>query len=141
LDNAYGATPQLDARDYLPGLNGIAHSLNKGDLPLAMIGSVLLKLPDIPEAHTRKYSDEQARDSNGRWTQGAEGGARQPSPVEVEPKEPPSLAPVEAEAAGEAEEGLVARLAPRVLSLLGDLAGAIAFPVALAAGVLRTASL
>jgi hypothetical protein len=120
----------------MPGLNGIAGSLNKGDLALAMIGSVLLKLPDLPESNVRKYSDEQARDSNGRWTQGAEGEAKQPSPVGVEPKETPSLAPVEAEAAGAAEEGLIARLAPRVLSLLGDLAGAIAFPVAVAAGVL-----
>jgi hypothetical protein len=59
LDDAYGATPQLDARNYLPGLNGIARSLDKGDLALAMIGSVLLKLPDIPETNTRKYSDEQ----------------------------------------------------------------------------------
>jgi hypothetical protein len=136
LDDAYGATPRLDARNYLPGLNGIARSLNKGDLALAMIGSVLLKLPDIPEANTRKYSDEQARDSNGRWTQGAEGDTRQSPPIEVEPKESPSLAPVEAEAAGEAEEGAVPRLAPRVLGLLGDLAGVIAFPVAVAAGVL-----
>jgi len=132
LNDVYGVIPQLDARDYLPGLNGIARSLNKGDLALAMIGSVLLKLPDIPEANTRKYSDEQARDSNGRWTQGAEGDAKQSPPVEVEPKASPSLAPVEAEAG----EGLIARLAPRVLSLLGDLAGAIAFPVAVAAGVL-----
>jgi hypothetical protein len=133
LDDAYGTTPQLDARNYLSGLNSIAKSLNKGDLALAMIGSVLLKLPDIPEANTRKYSDEQARDSNGRWTQGAEGDARQSPPVEVEPKESPSLAPIEAEASG---EGLIARLAPRVLSLLSDLAEAIAFPVPVAAGVL-----
>src|SRR5471032_909556 len=51
LDDAYGTTPQLDARNYWPGLNGVARSLNKGDLALAMIGSVLLKLPDIPEAN------------------------------------------------------------------------------------------
>jgi hypothetical protein len=133
LDDIYGVKPQLAAGNYLPGLGGIARSLNKGDLALAMIGSVLLKLPDIPEADTQKYSDEQARDNNGRWTQGAEGDARQSPPVEVEPKIPPSLAPVEAEIAG---EGLIPRLAPRVLSLLGDLAGAIAFPVAVAAGVL-----
>jgi hypothetical protein len=134
LDDAYGATPQLDARNYLQGLNGIARSLNKGDLALAMIGSVLLKLPDLPKGDARKYSDEQARDNNGRWTQGAEGDGRQsPPPVEIEPKEPPSLASAEAEATG---EGLAARLAPRVLSLLGDLAGVLAFPVAVAAGVL-----
>jgi hypothetical protein len=136
LDDAYGATLELDARNYLPGLKGIARSLNRGDLALAMIGSVLLKLPDIPEANTRKYSDEQARDSNGRWTQGAEGDAKQPPPVEVEPKASQSLASVDAEAASAAEEGIIARLAPRVLSLLGDLAGAIAFPVAVAVGVL-----
>jgi hypothetical protein len=136
LDDSFGAIPQLDARNYLPGLNSIAMSLNKGDLALAMIGSVLLKLPDISEVSTRKYSDEQPRDSNGRWTQGAEEDAKQSPPVEVEPEASPSLAPVEAEAAGAAEEGLIARLAPRVLSLLGDLAGAIAFPVAVAAGVL-----
>ena len=136
LDDAYGATPQLDARRYLPGLNGIAKSLNQGDLALAMIGSLLLKLPDVPEANTRKYPDEQARDSNGRWTQGAEGDARQSPPADVEPKEAPSLAPVEAEIAGEAEGSLIAGLAPRVLGLLGELAGAIAFPVAVLAGVL-----
>src|SRR5579859_1996204 len=46
LDDVYGPNARLQARDYLGGLNSVAKSLNKGDLPLAMIGSVLLNLPE-----------------------------------------------------------------------------------------------
>jgi hypothetical protein len=136
LDEVYGPAPRLDAKDFLPGLSAVARSLNKGDLPLAMISSVMLKLPDIPAARINKYSDEEDRDAHGRWTQGGEGDLEEPSPVDTTPGEAPTAAPVEAEVAGEAEEGVIGRLAPRVLSLLGDFAEAASGPVTVATAVL-----
>lgn len=136
LDDVYGADAQLDAQDFLPGLNTVARSLNKGDLPLAMIGSVLLKLPDIPALLMSKYSDDEDRDADGRWTDGGEGEVEELSPLETAPEEAPTLAPAEAEVVAQTERGVVARLAPRVLSLLGGLAEIASGPLAVAAGVL-----
>ena len=135
LDDVYGADAHLDAQDFLPGLNTVARSLNKGDLPLAMIGSVLLKLPDIPASQVSKYSDNEDRDADGRWTDGGV-EVEEPSPLETAPAEAPTLAPAEAEAVAQTERGIVARLAPRVLSLLGSLAEIASGPLAVAAGVL-----
>jgi hypothetical protein len=98
--------------------------LNKGDLPLAMIGSVLLKLPDMPQAAPERklaFDDSQPRDDNGRWTNGA-GEAKAPVAIQ-------------AEATAGVEEA-TARLGPRVIMLLGRLARILPGPVALAAGVL-----
>ena len=136
LDDVYGPASQLDAQDFLPGLNTVARSLNKGDLPLAMIGSVLLKLPNIPASQMNKYSGDEDRDAHGRWTDGGEGEFEQLSPSKTAPEEVPTLAPAEAEVATEAGEGMIDRLAPRVLSLLADFAEVASGPLAVAAGVL-----
>jgi len=136
LNDVYGPVSRLDPRDFLPGLNNVARSLNKGNLPLAMISSVLLKLPDIPAFQVTKYSDEEDRDAHGRWTDGGERDVDRLSPLETTPEETPALDPAEAEIAPEVGEGIAARLAPRILGLLGSLAEAASGPLALAAGVL-----
>lgn len=136
LNDVYGSTSRLEAQDYLAGLSSIARSLCRHDLPLAMIGSVLLKLPEIPVSPVEKYSDDEDRDWHGRWTDGSAEEARQPAPVETVPEEAPAIAPAEAEVAPEAGEGIIEGLGPRVLGLLGDFAGAAAGPVTLGAAVL-----
>ena len=126
FDRTFGEDARHDARNYLPGLAGVARSLNKGDLPLAMIGSVLLKLPDIPQAAPETklaFDDTQPRDDDGRWTSGVTEDAK--SPIAIQ-----------AEATAGVEEATVEGIAPRVLMLLGRLARILPGPVALAAGVL-----
>jgi hypothetical protein len=125
FDHVFGETAPYDASIYLGGLSSVARSLNKGDLPLAMIGSVLLKLPDLPQAAPKRklaFDDTQPRNDNGRWTSGVREEAK--SPITIQ-----------AEATAGVEE-TAARLAPRVLMLLGRLARVLPGPVALAAGVL-----
>jgi len=85
LRNVYGQNIRVRARDYLAGLNSVAKALSKSDLPLAMIGSVLLNLPDIPIFPVKKYSDDEERDWRGRWTDGSAEETRQPLPVEPAP--------------------------------------------------------
>jgi hypothetical protein len=46
LDAAYGPD-SADAQAYVPGLQSVSRALNNGDLALATIASLLLKLPDV----------------------------------------------------------------------------------------------
>jgi hypothetical protein len=74
LNGVYGWDSDIAAEALMPGLASVARFLDKGDLPLAMIASLLLKLPDIPDSSALAkagYDPAQARDENGRWTQGA----------------------------------------------------------------------
>jgi hypothetical protein len=135
FDAAYGSDGGLEAAAYLPGLTGIARSLSKGDIPLAMIGSLLLKLPEVPGPHTgwaaandddtkRAFDDDQPRDENGRWTANGASEAKQPAP------------PTFTEPAVAADTESLASIAPKAISLLERLAAVISAPVAFAAGLL-----
>ncbi|MDZ5647792.1 hypothetical protein [Nitrospirillum sp. BR 11828] len=84
LKRAYaGAEPGAAV---LPGLTKIADALNRGDLAQAMIRAVHLRLPELDwDAAVRlarandnlaKYSPDQPRDEDGRWTDS--GGAAKP---------------------------------------------------------------
>jgi hypothetical protein len=137
LDDAYGTENRQDARDYVPGLVGVALSLSKGDLPLAMIGSVMLKLPDIvPATFTSKFDPSQPRDEDGRWTEGAGSEAKQTPPIGFEGNQSPSLVDLEAGAASNAERKSIMAIALRVIGLIGRFAGVLAGPVTLGAGLL-----
>ncbi len=46
LDAAYGNS-RTDFEALLPGIGSVARALNKGDLPLAMTASVLMRLPEF----------------------------------------------------------------------------------------------
>jgi hypothetical protein len=105
LDRIFGETLSPDAAIYLPGLASVAGALNKGDLPLAMIGSVLLKLPDVAEAK-RAYDDSEARNEIGRWTRDGAGEAKTPIAAEAE-----AATAVEASALAPETVGLLQRLA------------------------------
>jgi hypothetical protein len=135
FDAAYGSDGGLEAAAYVPGLIGIARSLSKGDIPLAMIGSLLLKLPEVPGPHTgwaaandddtkHAFDDDQPRDENGRWTANGASEAKQPAP------------PTFTEPAVATETESLASIAPKAISLLGRLAAVISAPVAFAAGLL-----
>ncbi len=157
LDAAYGWDADIKADDLMPGLASVARFLNKGDLALAMIGSVLLRLPDIPDssplakaardrAAKTGYDPAQPRDDNGRWTQGAGSGAFLPPAAGVRPSLPD--APLEAptavrqgapallETGDEAAGGILESLAPEALALLARLAPYLGGAVATAVGVL-----
>jgi hypothetical protein len=68
FDTAYGQDSGIDADNYLPGLHSIARALNDGDLSRAMIGSLLLKLPDIDtEAAARLANAGPALKANFNW--------------------------------------------------------------------------
>jgi hypothetical protein len=68
------------------GLRATASALNRGDVDLAMIAAVHLRLPDLDaEAASRiaavddflaKYDPDEPRDWRGRWTTGGEGAPR-----------------------------------------------------------------
>ncbi len=136
FDHVFGKTVQSDASIYLGGLSSVARSLNKGDLPLAMIGSVLLKLPDLPQAAPERklaFNDSQPRDHNGRWTNNVGEEARSPAAAEAE-----ETTPTEAATASEevAEETTAAELAPETIGLIARLVGILSGPVALAAATL-----
>jgi hypothetical protein len=137
LDDAYGTENRQDARNYVPGLAGIALSLSKGDLPLAMIGGVMLKLPEIAHAtFTAKFDPSQPRDQDGRWTDGAGSEAKETPPIGFEGEQSPSLVDLEAEAASGSGRVSLEAIAPRVIGLLGRFAGVLSGPLALAAGLL-----
>jgi hypothetical protein len=136
FDGAYGGSSGLDAEDYLPGLASVSRCLTNGDLPLAMIGSLLLKLPETPDLTTRQasgaiskdYNEDQPRDERGRWTNGSAGTAGVSQAllstaarlaIESVGKKPPLIA-----------------LAPETIPLLIRLAAVSAGPVALAVGLL-----
>jgi hypothetical protein len=137
LDDAYGTENRPDARDYIPRLAGIALSLSKGNLPLAMIGSVMLRLPDIaPATFTSKFDPSQPRDEDGRWTEGAGTEAKQTPPIGFEGDQSPSLVDLEAEAADIAERESIEAITPGIIGLIARFAGVLAGPVALAAGLL-----
>jgi len=80
IDCAYQAT--IDARGLMGGLNAVAHALNEGALSRAMLGALLLKLPDldwdgavrIAQAESALikagFDPNEARDARGRWTTG-----------------------------------------------------------------------
>lgn len=143
LDAAFGWDADISAEALLPGLASVARFLNKGDLPLAMIGSVLLKLPDIPDssplakaardrAAKAGYNPAQPRDKDGRWTQGAGRIALLPPAADVRPsipvapiEAPPPLerpAPALAEPSEEAATNTLEELGPEGLRLLPRLA-------------------
>lgn len=100
-----------------------------------MIGSVLLKLPDVPrlEIGKRGFDDSELRDELGRWTADGPGEG-----------EPPIVPQAEAEAsiAAEAatEEVTTGALAPETVDLLTSLAGVLSGPIALAASILIPAN-
>lgn len=99
LDAAYGFDTPIRADDLMPRLTSVARALEKGDLPLAMIGCVLLKLPDIPgssplakgaieravreRAAKASFDPAQPRAADGRWTAGS-GGAPAPSSTQAQ---------------------------------------------------------
>ncbi|EGY01671.1 hypothetical protein AZA_62341 [Nitrospirillum viridazoti Y2] len=94
LKRAYaGAEPGAAV---LPGLTKIADALNRGDLAQAMIRAVHLRLPELDwDAAVRlarandnlaKYSPDQPRDEDGRWTDGS-GVAEAGEPAEAKPKD------------------------------------------------------
>lgn len=133
LDAAFGWDTDIRADALLPGLASVARFLNKGDLPLAMIGSLLLKLPDIPDssplakaardaAAKAGYNPAQARDENGRWTQDAGSNAFQPPVADIRPSLTDALlqtvpalqqaTPALLETGGEAGGGVLEGLAP-----------------------------
>jgi hypothetical protein len=145
LDETYGEEFQQDAQGYIAKLASVARSLNKGDLPLAMIGSVMLGLPEVPTSTplpiqvidpASKFDPAQARDHNGRWTEGSADEARQTQPIGFDTDKSPPFIDLEAEAAGSTEVESLTALAPRVIGLLGGFAEIIAAPVALTAGLL-----
>jgi hypothetical protein len=136
FDMAYGAGA-IDASRYARRLAHVANALNKGDLPLAMIGGLLLKLPDVSTktgklpkpagefGPKQAFDEDQPRDADGKWTTGPAGEARQ-TPLAVP-------AP---EAANPPEESPIARIGPRLIGLLGRLAVAIADAIPLAIGLI-----
>jgi hypothetical protein len=135
FDAAYGSDGGLEAAAYMPGLTGIARSLSKGDIPLAMIGSLLLKLPEVPGPQTgwvaanddetkRAFDDDQPRDENGRWTADGASEAKQPAP------------PTLTEPAVAAETEALASIMPEAIGLLARLAAVISAPITFAAGLL-----
>jgi hypothetical protein len=74
---AYGPFDADDLARRLAGLDVAARALEAGELALAGIATVLLKLPMLsPDATAklaaeptlRKYSPDQPRDARGRWT-------------------------------------------------------------------------
>jgi hypothetical protein len=144
FDIAYGAGA-IDASQYARRLARVANALNKGDLPLAMIGGLLLKLPDVPvERFGRRgkiglesklaFDEDQPRDADGRWTLDPSGESRQSSPTVEPPKSAPIISPVPEPAAEPAEASRLARLAPRVVGLAARLAALVAEAVPLAIG-------
>jgi hypothetical protein len=144
FDMAYGAGA-IDASQYARRLAHVANALNKGDLPLAMIGGLLLKLPDVPvERFGRRgeiglesklaFDEDQPRDADGRWTLDPSGESRQSSPTVEPPKSAPIISPVPEPAAEPAEASRLARLAPRVVGLAARLAALVAEAVPLAIG-------
>jgi hypothetical protein len=137
LDDAYGAENKQDAGELVSGLASVARSLNKGDLPLAMISSVMLKLPEIAAAQpAAKFDPAQPRDEDGRWTEGAGTEAKQTPPIGLEGERSPSLVDLETEATSTAERESIEAIAPRVIGLLGRFAGILSGPIALAVGLL-----
>jgi hypothetical protein len=153
LDAVYGADSGLAADNLMRGLASVARSLSKGDLPLAMIGSVLLRLPDVPNSRTFSktlpersakfaYNQAELRDVNGRWTAGAGGGGPQAAVAHIRPGAANAALPVTpvflpavvegAEVAAEVTEaaapGLLARLGAGALGLLDSLAAVLGKP-------------
>jgi hypothetical protein len=67
------------------GLQTIASFLNKGELGLAMIGALHLRLPDLAAMRLAKagFDPNEARDDQGRWTseddRSSDNGARAPA--------------------------------------------------------------
>jgi hypothetical protein len=147
FDAAYGDDPGIDSSQYAQGLSSVARSLNKGDLPLAMMGSLMLKLPDIPKRAGRVatardhgpkqalYNEDQPRDADGRWTADAQDDFDGPSSELFESPKSPSLTFLEAGTAASAEEAPLAAFAPRVIGLIARLGLAIADAVPLALGM------
>jgi hypothetical protein len=86
-----------------------------------MIGSVLLKMPDMPQLDAadskRAYVDSEARDGHGRWT--GDGSANAATTSETV-----------------ADQTAVADLAPETIGLVARLAGVVAGPITLAAATL-----
>lgn len=79
---AYEPFSADDLARRLSGLDTAARALEAGDLALAGIATVLLKLPALSrealaklaqEPTLRKYSADQPRDERGRWTDGGAG--------------------------------------------------------------------
>jgi len=132
FDSAYGQTCGLAAPAYVAGLASVARSLNKGDLPLAMIGSLMLKLPEVSiaamndasDTTSKEYNPQQPRDDHGRWSRDSLGASTA------------LLTPAARVALENVGRGAIRRLAPEVMSLLARLAVAAPGPVVLAAGVL-----
>jgi hypothetical protein len=158
FDNAYGENSGMRAEAYIHGLASVARFLNMGDVPLAMIGSLMLKLPEVTGAITPAkntsnpltkagFNDSQLRDEPGRWS--LEGGDEAPEPPyandNVEPppvaeEEAPALSEEVGEATSRAAPKLLRALGPRALGLLGGFIEIAGSPVTLTAGVVLTAT-
>ncbi len=78
LASAYAAAP--DAADCAAGLRRVAAYLAEGNLPLAMIAAVRLRLGEIPEDRIERlaradtllkagFNPDGPRDAQGRWTE------------------------------------------------------------------------
>lgn len=161
LDSVYGTEAALAADTLMNGLASVARFLNKGDLPLAMIGSLLLRLPEIPEvlplskkelngAAKAGYNEGETRDQRGRWTDGAGGSGLQAPVPQVLPNAPnvpshvtpaflqatPALLETGEEGFETVAPGVMENLAPETIGLLGRLAPFLGGAVATVAGVL-----
>ncbi len=140
FDRTYGEPSLLNAEDYLPGLTSVARSLDRGDLPLAMIGSLLLKLPEPPEDHEPleprgsntefklAYSDTELRNELGEWTNGSTNAPRRTLFSDPAKEAPSDSANPEVEIGGAEEAGVAARTlagrSARLAPFLGRLGGA-----------------
>ncbi len=93
---AYGQS--LDTRRLRHGLQVSADALNRGDIGLAMIAAVHLRLPELsPSAAAQlakvaddlaKYNADQPRDWHGRWTSGENGGPPEAASIYGHPSHP-----------------------------------------------------
>ena len=108
LDAAYGPDAGADADNYLPGLRTVSNALDHGDLSLAIIASLLLKLPDVDRDGVERLANAEAMlkanfnplepRRRGRWTTGGATGfvpvqIAIPGPVAGPPAYPGNFGP------------------------------------------------
>jgi hypothetical protein len=94
LDLAYGRQKPRDLARCLSKLDVAVRALEDGNLPLAGIATVLLRLPPLTAAafgklaraeSLAKYSPDQPRDEHGRWTSEAAAAACRSPPTTTAP--------------------------------------------------------